>query len=119
LSILEFFFLAASKFNRTRNCNQKSHEKQNAETQRKPFSSAHILHNGDLPKFMLRQGVNKLLVHQLRIFSVAASTVHDIATKNLGRSKMQTKELADSSAYNDGDDDDDNDDPSAQQQQQH
>ncbi len=67
---------------------------------------------------MLRQGVNKLLVHQLRIFSVAASTVHDTATKNLGRSKMQTKELADSSAYNDGDDDD-NDDPSAQQQQQH
>lgn len=67
---------------------------------------------------MLRQVVNKLLVHQLRIFSVAASTVHDTATKNLGRSKMQTKELADSSAYNDGDDDD-NDDPSAQQQQQH
>jgi hypothetical protein len=68
---------------------------------------------------MLRQVVNKLLVHQLRIFSVAASTVHDTATKNLGRSKMQTKELADSSAYNDGDDDDDDDDPSAQQQQQH
>jgi len=68
---------------------------------------------------MLRQVVNKLLVHQLRIFSVAASTVHDTATKNLGRSKMRTKELADSSAYNDGDDDDDDDDPSAQQQQQH
>jgi hypothetical protein len=68
---------------------------------------------------MLRRVVNKLLVHQLRIFSVAASTVHDTATKNLGRSKMQTKELADSSAYNDGDDDDDDDDPSAQQQQQH
>jgi hypothetical protein len=49
---------------------------------------------------MLRRVVNKLLVHQLRIFSVAASTVHDTATKNLGRSKMQTKELADSSAYN-------------------
>ncbi len=61
--------------------------------------------------------MNKLLVHQLRIFSVAASTVHDTATKNLVRSKMQTKELDDSSAYNDGDDDDDdNDDPSAQQQ---
>jgi hypothetical protein len=30
---------------------------------------------------------------------------------------MQTKELADSSAYNDGDHDDDNDYPSAQQQQ--
>jgi hypothetical protein len=69
---------------------------------------------------MLRRVVNKLLVHQLRIFSVAASTVHDTATKNLGRSKMQTKELADSSAYNDGDDDDDDDDdPSAQLQQQH
>jgi hypothetical protein len=68
---------------------------------------------------MLRRVVNKLLVHQLRIFSVAASTVHDTATKNLGRSKMQTKELADSSAYNDGDDDDDDDNPSAQQQQQH
>lgn len=48
--------------------------------------------------------------------SAAASTVHDTATKNFVRSKMQTKELADSSAYNDADDDDDNDDPSAQQQ---
>ncbi len=65
---------------------------------------------------MLWQVGNKLLVHQLRIFSVAASTVHDTATENFVRSKMQTKELDDSSAYNDGDDDD-YDDPSSQQQQ--